>query len=494
MVGNLAGFESSIRYYWNAQCTFLVTLPILYAIILPFFHPQPVSLNKKLIVGSIVMVLFIAGTACNRQNLARKVTPEGIKYTLQTYIPFYIPQAIDEHRKYAKGLILNKFDINNYYIRYHSLISYFPAMLITAIEDRLSENYVPTGETLEKTINYQADPHITPTKNIIVILVESFESFALEAKDMHGNYLMPYMHTLAMGQHTLFADKIKCQVTYGGSSDGQLLCQTGLLPLQSGAAAKLFPDNEYPNYAHLFDYASVLNPCEARIWNQGITTYSYGYDTLLNRPAELTDRWMYDNESFKRLDNILEQSNASFCHLLITCDSHTPFEKIPIDDAIAFDPEMPNDLKKYLNCIRETDRAFGEWFTEWQHTKQAQNTVVVITGDHTIHKDAILEELATYAKKVDWSIQSGKTYCPLIIFDATLTQNTYVPEMCYQMDIYPTIMHLIGAERYYWKGFGVNLLDSTVRKNRIISEIEAYNTSNDMIRCNYFTILPDSIK
>lgn len=45
------------------------------------------------------------------------------------------------------------------------------------------------------------------------------------------------------------------------------------------------------------------------------------------------------------------------------------------------------------------------------------------------------------------------------------------------------------CEDYYWKGFGVNLLDSVARHNRPISEQEAYRLS-DMIICgNYFSII-----
>ena len=56
----------------------------------------------------------------------------------------------------------------------------------------------------------------------------------------------------------------------------------------------------------------------------------------------------------------------------------------------------------------------------------------------------------------------------------------------YQMDAYPTILHLIGCEDYYWKGFGVNLLDSVARNNRPISEQEAFILSDKLIRANWF--------
>lgn len=61
-----------------------------------------------------------------------------------------------------------------------------------------------------------------------------------------------------------------------------------------------------------------------------------------------------------------------------------------------------------------------------------------------------------------------------------------VYDLCYQMDVYPTIMHCIGADDYYWKGFGVNLIDSVARNKRLIAEEEAYSLSDKIIRCDYF--------
>ena len=52
--------------------------------------------------------------------------------------------------------------------------------------------------------------------------------------------------------------------------------------------------------------------------------------------------------------------------------------------------------------------------------------------------------------------------------------------------IYPTLLHLTNNDHYYWKGFGVNLLDSVNRNNRPITEEEAYMLSDKLIRANFF--------
>ena len=86
-----------------------------------------------------------------------------------------------------------------------------------------------------------------------------------------------------------------------------------------------------------------------------------------------------------------------------------------------------------------------------------------------------------------------EAYCPLIVYSPKINGNINITDIAYQMDIYPTILHLIGCEDYYWKGFGVNLLDSVARKNRPITEDEAFELSDKIIRADYFRTYLDSL-
>ena len=73
---------------------------------------------------------------------------------------------------------------------------------------------------------------------------------------------------------------------------------------------------------------------------------------------------------------------------------------------------------------------------------------------------------------------------PLIIWSPRISGNPRYTEDCYQMDIYPTYRALVGAQDYRWRGFGINLLDTTQKSP--ISEDEAFPLSDRLIRNNYF--------
>ena len=73
---------------------------------------------------------------------------------------------------------------------------------------------------------------------------------------------------------------------------------------------------------------------------------------------------------------------------------------------------------------------------------------------------------------------------PLIIYSPKISGNPRYTEDAYQMDIYPTYQSLLGSGHYYWKGFGVNLMDA--KQNRILNHENALLLSDKVIRNNYF--------
>ncbi len=485
MASNLQGFESSIAFYWNWQCSFFLILTCLYAITLPFFQHKVCHKRGIIVTMLLIVITYVTGTEVNRQ-IYKSNTKESVqKMTIYTYIPFYVPQEIRDN------LNNNLFVVDEIFLQNHSFIAYFPYIITSYFTERLSDSYIPTNELLSKVVNESNTHGITPVYSIVFILVESFENFALEVKDSAGNYYLPNLHTLTKASKTLHVDKLTSQARHGGSADGQMICNTGLLPIRNGTAAHLYNKNIYPNYAHFYDIATLSNPCTYKTWFQDILTYAYGYKEHL-----FEDKEMRDAQTFQVMKSELESYEYSlFCYFALTVDSHAPFNRVPHNPTLQFDTNMPLELQQYLTCLHYMDSCFGDWYNEWSKTEQAKNTILIITSDHTIFKSDLLQELMlTYAQQVDLSIASGKTYCPLIIQAPQIEENMQITDICYQMDVYPTIMHLIGCEDYYWKGFGVNLLDSTARNNRSITEEEAYQLSDKLIRVDYFRQIVDSLE
>ncbi len=470
---NIEGFESSIGFYYNWQATVYWLSTVLYALALPFFRPTRI---RKV----YPVILLVAGTLfliSSRLLIAEKHSERAIEPQdrWKYYIPFYEPRHF---RTCWLG--------SAYYAKQRSIVAYLPMVISTTIVDAWGQEEITLNTAEEEKMAqlvHLSDTVIYPTHNLIFILVESFESFALEAKDTDGEYVLPHLRNLLHQPNVAYADKITSQVRHGVSADGKLIVNTGLLPLQTGVAAMEFGGNSYPNYAHLFDVALWVHPTPATAWNQQIMTYSYGYTQMLGGDK----MYIPDGATFGWTQpHIDKYSDKRLCYFLTTMYSHSPFNLVAENPTLHLDPQMPHALQRYLTCLHATDSLFGVWYDAWCDTPHAEETVLVITGDHTVFKDAMLHEFSAYAAQADWSIQNGLNYCPLIIQSPTIEKNIHVSDICYQMDVYPTILPLIGAEDYFWKGFGVNLLDSTARAQRNIHEKDAYMLSDKLIRTNYF--------
>ncbi len=232
MTSNLHGFESSIGFYWNGACTFLVVFTIIYVLCLLFVRPQPADCEKKvkrniIALTAIVVVFTFAGGVA----LFSQTTLSGYKSTL-CYVPFYLPQEA----RYTK------LTTPSHYATQHSLIAYLPYLISTTIVDAcITEEVNISAEEVQQIAQFlnknNVHTPILPEYNLIFLLIESLETFALEMKDVKGEYVLPHFHSLIARENSLYASKITSQVLHGVSADGQMILNTGLLPLRNKVAA-----------------------------------------------------------------------------------------------------------------------------------------------------------------------------------------------------------------------------------------------------------------
>ena len=133
------------------------------------------------------------------------------------------------------------------------------------------------------------------------------------------------------------------------------------------------------------------------------------------------------------------------------------------------------------------DEQIGLFFEAIKNDSVLTSANIVLTSDHKIFSDDMRSIYKQELNDVHWTYSIDEPYCPLIIYSPMIETPIYDTTSCYyQMDIYPTLINMLKIEDYYWKGFGVNLLDSVARSNRPISEEDAYILSDKIIRADYF--------
>lgn len=169
----------------------------------------------------------------------------------------------------------------NVYIHDQSIISYFPACLLfkalqpnNELIELTSEQHSEIDKLVRKS---NSQKEVLPNSNLIIILVESLETWALE--DFDGYCYCPNMASLKKNKHTLYCPNITSQVLHGNSADGQMIVVSGLLPIKEGATCVLYGENNFPSFAEKYPSSVIFSQDDS--WQQSIVTFSYQFKELL---------------------------------------------------------------------------------------------------------------------------------------------------------------------------------------------------------------------
>ena len=343
-----------------------------------------------------------------------------------------------------------------------------------------SKNYKMTDDELINAYRFinNTSNRAEPQSNLVLILVESLESWAIRPD------VTPNLWAFMENHNVLWAKNVASQTKGGTSSDGQMILNTGLLPISKGAVCKTYPGNVFPSLSEIYGSSALIQPGDMTVWNQKYMSDAYSIDTNYLSPRSL------DHETFALFDEI--KDDYSFV-MVITMASHSPFVACAGYSSLALPTDMPDRMANYLRCLHYTDSCWGDFLSSVDRCLEMSNTTICFQGDHIIFDSNLRTAFEQYCVKndLDYDVQNNNT--AFVAFSPTLKESIIIEEQTYQMDAFPTILHLIGCDHYYWKGFGINLMDSTSLKNRNINEQEAFDLSDKMIRSNFFELVQRNI-
>lgn len=313
-------------------------------------------------------------------------------------------------------------------------------------------------------------PQVSSKDNCIIILAESLESWVLE-KTVEGQEITPNLNKILRDSSVIYAPHVLSQVKGGRSIDAQLLMGAGLLPIQSGPYSIKFPESYYPSVVKAFKgkhknaKAYSLTIDKPMVWNQCIIAPVLGFDSLVSKTCFIQEepvgsRKQVGDRAFLRQclekmkkNEVWDDSGNTFLQC-ITYSGHNPFILPDSLKRVSFSPDIPEVLNNYMTMANYTDRAIGEFISGIKADKRFDNTLVMIMGDH--------EALGTVRRElcndpVGKNIVSDKAFVPLIILNAPF--NMYYGKVMGQVDVYPTLLDLLGLNDYWWKGLGESIFN-----------------------------------
>ncbi len=326
-----------------------------------------------------------------------------------------------------------------------------------------------------------SDKHVQPDSKLVFILLESLESWGL------NTFMMPKTSAFLAQEHILYIPQVAGQIAGGLSSDAQLLVNTGLLPIKSGAVSHLYADNLFPSIADMYATPTLsiastqLDDC----WHQWAMNQAYHFDVAWSKGSSDSLLFTAVKEAIHRFDYVQ----------VFTISTHSPFTAYAEQSSLALPDGLPKMFADYMRSMHVLDAGLAELLSAVATDSILHDATIVVMGDHGVFPPDKLADYTQACEEYDlpFAVTTGG-HVPLVIYSPKIAKRVVVPELCYQMDVYPTILPLIGCENYFWQGFGVNLLDSTARVNRTISHGQASDLSDKLIRADYFRELTDSLR
>ncbi len=342
--------------------------------------------------------------------------------------------------------------------------------------DLLKASDTPTAEELAQAQQWIAEhkrqqqwgvaDSLPKPENLVVIFCESLETWPINKK-VDNQALTPFLNSLVADSTTLYFPNVVTQVGAGRSIDAQLLMLAGMMPPQGQVYAFSHPDYPFSTIHKAMkaerQTRSYLLTCDKpHVWNQTLVARAFGVDTLLhssswdNNDPVGTARRLSDGEFMRqsvekmRRGEIWPEGENAFL-MWVTYSGHNPFRLPEHLQKISLPESYPTLLRDYMITANYTDGALKTLIDYLRSRPDWDRTMVVITGDH--------EGLAADRRKLHKaapSLVDPGSHTPLIILNAPV-HGTHSQEIG-QIDVYTTLLDLMGLHSYPWTGLGFSAL------------------------------------
>lgn len=465
MVGNMNGFWDSIWVLFEWQDAIPFALTAVYACVL-----AKCSFDKRKIkIGIIAMVvaLFLnqlSFSLIKKHALINDLCDAKPLVCYAAYNPFSFESRQELYR------------LQKYYDYYN--FSVIHALLFESLNyfDIIKNRIMPPEFTAEEKLEIEcllrhSSTTIDNENPLILVLVESLESWAVQPA------VMPNLSHFIATHPVAHIKYVESQTASGCSADGQMIVNTGLLPIKNGATCFAFSHIQYPSLVNRESSVTIL-PHNTSVWNQIVMGPAYGYTKTIENIPECN-----------LFDSVVVAAQQGYKTILaVTITSHVPFSNYKLSQ-VEYSASLPTTMVNYMKCLNYTDACLEHLLAQIDTVPELASTTICITGDHSIFWDDARTEFSAALKQPNVEVAENgieNRSCPCIIYSPKLKQRITITDSVYQMDIYPTLLPLIGADDYFWHGVGINLLDSAARNNRKLLPNEAQHLSDLLIRSDYF--------
>ncbi len=323
--------------------------------------------------------------------------------------------------------------------------------------------------------------------NVVIIILESFSAEYLNTYNPSGVSYTPFLDSLA-----------KKSIVFQGISNGKksidgvpaILSSLPIMMEESyltscygeNSLGTIASDLAKHNYTTAFFHGGYNGTMNFDNYTKKIGfKHYYGKDEY-NNNKDYDGNWgIYDEPFLQYMVKQLDTLSKPFATALFTLSSHHPYS-IPEQHIGRF----PKGSMIVHETVAYTDYALKRFFEEAAKTEWFDNTLFLITADHS-----------ALTSQSEFKTQLGIFKIPMIIFHNGLKSNYNSDRIMQQIDIYPTIADLLHLEDnifcfgqsafspkdgfyiYYSNGEYLLLKDNYLSKYKEGYSIELYDVAND---------------
>lgn len=321
------------------------------------------------------------------------------------------------------------------------------------------------GSELVEVNNYvrsnQAEPNYevfgtAEGKNLIVVSLESLQSFVVN-EEMNGEVITPFLNELTKDKDTYYFPNLYHQTGLGKTSDAEFLVENSLNPLGGGAVFFTNSGNTYNSMTERLNekgyFTNVMHANNKSFWNRDMMYDAlkvkkfYDVESYDVAEGDSVNWGLKDIPFFKQSVDLMVDMPQPFYSRLLTLTNHYPFY---LEEKDKFIPEYDSNsgtLNRYFQTVRYLDESLKFLFEDLKAKGLYENSIIVMYGDHYGISENHNEAMAQYLGKEITPFESAQLQrVPLFIHIPDSNQGEVVEEVAGQIDIRPTILHLLGVE------------------------------------------------
>ncbi len=263
------------------------------------------------------------------------------------------------------------------------------------ITDNLVREEMDEEEILEVVSENIQEPdkskynRIGKGKNLIVIQLEAFQDFVINAY-YNGQEITPNINRL-LENDTLYFDRYYSNIGKGNTADAEFSTLNSLYPLIDGEAYRLYEDNTFHGLPWLMREQGykvfAVHGYEGEFWNREAAYPYQGFEDYISmedlEQDDIIGLGISDKSLFRQLVPILKEEQKPFFSFIITLTNHHPFILNEEYQSLELlEEDIDTKFGSYLQTIRYTDEAIGQFIEDLKDAGLYENTVIALYGDH----------------------------------------------------------------------------------------------------------------